>query len=106
MSSSGKGRSRAPLDRDLQRLYDEVWEAYAEDLPPPKSSWSSSIDKDLDNVYNLYAGSGSPDLSSSRTREYLNWNVQQLALYLRNHPIRSISPSHIVHLAARHITER
>ncbi|KAL1707909.1 CNH domain-containing protein [Schizophyllum commune] len=70
MSSSGKGRSRAPLDRDLQRLYDEVWEAYAEDLPPPKSSWSSSIDKDLDNVYNLYAGSGSPDLSSSRTLSY------------------------------------
>ncbi|TRM58728.1 CNH domain-containing protein [Schizophyllum amplum] len=70
MSTAAKGRSRAPLDRDLQRLYDEVWAGFAEEAPAPDPSWSSSIDKDLDNVYNLYAGQGSPDPGSAATLSY------------------------------------
>ena len=47
-SSNLRPRPTSPVEEDLQKLYNDVWAAFAEETPPPSS------EGDLENIYNGY----------------------------------------------------
>ena len=63
MASTSLPRPRplTPLEEDLQRLYNEVWQGFAEEEP------AQSSERDLETIYNGYAGDYASPTTSSNT---------------------------------------
>ena len=63
MASTSLPRPRplTPLEEDLQRLYNEVWQGFVEEEP------AQSSERDLETIYNGYAGDYASPTTSSNT---------------------------------------
>ena len=63
MASSSLPRPRplTPLEEDLQRLYDEVWQGFSEEEP------TQSLERDLETIYNGYVDDYTSPSTSSNT---------------------------------------
>jgi len=63
MASTSLPRPRplTPLEEDLQRLYNEVWQGFVEEEP------AQSSERDLETIYNGYAGDYTSPTTSSNT---------------------------------------